>query len=208
MLRRTSELQLEADASASFLPWVIAVMVFLAALALVGALAVNRLLTEWRGSAVDTATVQIDFDETADMDLLAADALDLLRGTPGVVAARGLDREETAALLEPWLGKGALEADLPLPRLIDVTFEPGLAIDTAALQVKLQAAVPGARLDDHKTWLSHLVNLARSIKWLAIGIVAVIGCATAAIIIFATRAGLAAHHEAIEVLHLIGARDG
>ncbi len=208
MLRRTSELQLESDASARFLPWVIAVMVFLAALALVGALAINRLLTEWRGDAADTATVQIAFDETADMDAQVADALELLRGTAGVLSARGLDREETAALLEPWLGKGTLEADLPLPRLIDVTFAPGVAIDTAALEVKLRAAVPGARLDDHKTWLSHLVNLARSIKWLAVGIVAVIGCATAAIIVFATRAGLAAHHEAIEVLHLIGARDG
>ena len=68
--------------------------------------------------------------------------------------------------------------------------------------------MPGATLDDHATWLASLIVLARGVQWLAFGIVVVIGAATVAIIIFATRAGLAAHREAIEVLHLIGARDG
>ncbi len=208
MIRRRSDLQLEADPSARFLPWVIAVMVFLAALAMIGAFALDSLVRDWRDSARDTATVQIAFDEAADMDRLVTTALDLLRSTPGIAEADALDEAAVAELLEPWLGETGVDAGLPLPRLIDIRFTPGGGIDTAALQAKLRAAVPGATLDDHATWLGSLIVLARGVQWLAFGIVVVIGAATVAIIIFATRAGLAAHREAIEVLHLIGARDG
>ena len=208
MIRRRSDLQLEADPSARFLPWVIAVMVFLAALAMIGAFALDGLVRDWRDSARDTATVQIAFDEAADMDRLVTTALDLLRSTPGVAAANSLDEAQVADLLEPWLGDTGVDAGLPLPRLIDVQFAAGGSIDIAALQAKLRAAVPGATLDDHASWLARLIVLARGVQWLALGIVVVIGAATVAIIIFATRAGLAAHREAIEVLHLIGARDG
>ena len=208
MIRRRSDLQLEADPSARFLPWVIAVMVFLAALAMIGAFALDSLVRDWRDSARDTATVQIAFDEAADMDLLVTTALDLLRSTPGVAEANSLEEAQVADLLEPWLGDTGVDAGLPLPRLIDVQFTAGFRIDAEALEAKLRAAVPGATLDDHASWLGRVIVLARGVQWLALGIVVVIGAATVAIIIFATRAGLAAHREAIEVLHLIGARDG
>ena len=208
MIRRRSDLQLEADPSARFLPWVIAVMVFLAALAMIGAFALDSLVRDWRDSARDTATVQIAFDEAADMDLLVTTALDLLRSTPGVAEANSLEEAQVADLLEPWLGDPGVDAGLPLPRLIDVQFTAGSRIDAEALEAKLRAAVPGATLDDHASWLGRVIVLARGVQWLALGIVVVIGGATVAIIIFATRAGLAAHREAIEVLHLIGARDG
>ena len=208
MIRRRSDLQLEADPSARFLPWVIAVMVFLAALAMIGAFALDSLVRDWRDSARDTATVQIAFDEAADMDLLVTTALDLLRSTPGVAEANSLEEAQVADLLEPWLGDTGVDAGLPLPRLIDVQFTTGSRIDAEALEAKLRAAVPGATLDDHASWLGRVIVLARGVQWLALGIVVVIGGATVAIIIFATRAGLAAHREAIEVLHLIGARDG
>ncbi|MCG8692422.1 MAG: hypothetical protein MI806_14540, partial [Minwuiales bacterium] len=208
MIRRRSDLQLEADPSARFLPWVIAVMVFLAALAMIGAFALDSLVRDWRDSARDTATVQIAFDEAADMDLLVTTALDLLRSTPGVAEANSLEEAQVADLLEPWLGDTGVDAGLPLPRLIDVQFTAGSRIDAEALEAKLRAAVPGATLDDHASWLGRVIVLARGVQWLALGIVVVIGGATVAIIIFATRAGLAAHREAIEVLHLIGERDG
>ena len=208
-MRRTApDLQLDADPSARFLPWLIFVMVFLATVALAGAIALNALVVDWRDSASDTATVQIAVDDSHDMDRKVADALALLRRTPGIAAAEPLAEEQVDRLLEPWLGPDSAASGLPVPRLIDVALEPDHGIDLAALAVKLAAAVPGASLDDHEPWLERLVSLARSIQGLALAVVAIVGTATVAIIVFATRAGLAAHADAIEVLHLIGARDG
>ncbi len=208
MRRGAPDLQLAADPSARFLPWLIFVMVFLATVALAGAIALNALMVDWRDSARDTATVQIAVDDGHDMDRKVADALRILRATPGVAAAEPLADDQVDRLLEPWLGPDSVASGLPVPRLIDVAVEPDHGIDLAALAVKLEAAVPGASLDDHEPWLDRLVSLARSIQGLALGVVAIVGTATVAIIVFATRAGLAAHADAIEVLHLIGARDG
>ena len=208
MLRGAPDLQLDADPSARFLPWLIFVMVFLATVALAGAIALNVLVVDWRDGARDTATVQIAVDDNHDMDRKVADALELLRRTPGVAAAEPLAEDQVDRLLEPWLGPGSTASGLPVPRLIDVALEPDHAIDLAALAVKLEAAVPGATLDNHEPWLERLVSLVRSIQGLALGVVAIVGTATVAIIVFATRAGLAAHADAIEVLHMIGARDG
>lgn len=45
-------------------------------------------------------------------------------------------------LLEPWLGRAASLADLPLPQLIDVTLTPGGDVQVKALAKRLDAAVP------------------------------------------------------------------
>src|SRR5690606_13282558 len=55
--------------------------------------------------------------------------------------------------------------------------------------------------------LDQLVQLARLLQGLGFGIVLLVGLAMAALVIFATRAGLAARRGTIEVLHLIGAED-
>ena len=45
-------------------------------------------------------------------------------------------------------------------------------------------------------------------RWLGTGVFALIATAAAAVIAFATRAGLAARRDVVEVLHLAGAEDG
>ena len=47
-----------------------------------------------------------------------------------------------------------------------------------------------------------------SIEATALAIVLLIGGAAVLTVVFTTRAGLAVHHAVVEVLHLIGARDG
>jgi cell division transport system permease protein len=46
------------------------------------------------------------------------------------------------------------------------------------------------------------------VRWLGTGVFALIATAAAAVIAFATRAGLAARRDVVEVLHLAGAEDG
>jgi len=109
------------------------------------------------------------------------------------------------SLVEPWLGKGALVDELPLPKLIDATIVPGATVDIADLTLRLRQAAPDAQVDDHGHWISRLKGLANTIVWSAWGILLLIAVATASTVAFATRAGLEAQHDMVALLHQMGA---
>jgi len=208
--RIPSDLRLEADASARFLPWALAAMVFLAVLALAGALALDRAVSHWREGVSTRLTVRIADQPGQPMAQRVQAAVDLLRAMPGMGRVTPLDRGGVAALLRPWLGElGSehLSEALPLPGVIDVELLPGQALSVSALATRLQNAVPGAQLDDPKPWLDRLVNLARLLQGVGFGVVLVVGLAAMMLVVFATRASLAVRRDTIEVLHLIGAED-
>jgi cell division transport system permease protein len=211
MLRPNPDLPLDRDASARYLPWLIAVMVYLAALGLAGALVMNKVVARWSAGLDGVATVQIPPEDPAGGGGGRADrlerAVEVLLATDGVTGAEILAPEEIAQLVEPWLGAGADYGDLPLPDLVAVTFDPAAAPDLDRLAVDLARAVPGAVLGDHQRWLSRLTNVAHSIELVASLVVALVGFAAVATVIFATRMGLSLHAPIIELLHLIGAQD-
>lgn len=207
MFRSTSILPLKGDPSNRYLPWITAFMVYLAALALGGVLAIDQAAQRWEEGGVDRITVQYIPHQDADADHDTELLLRLLRASPGVEEARLLPRDELVALLEPWLGEGLIGEDLTLPRLIDVALAEGGRIDIETLRDRLRLEVPGAHVEDPKHWLDGLAKLARSIQWVAAALLLVIGLAAMGTVIVTTQMGLAAHREVIEVLHLIGARD-
>lgn len=209
-LTARGDLPLSGDDAGRFLPWVVAVMVFLATLALAAALAVGAAASRWQHDLSGSATVQvaaIDARGSAgDLEARVQTALDLLHRTPGIRRAEAIKPEAAAALLTPWLGDAATLSDLPMPRLIDVDFDI-YQVDIADLGKRLAAAVPGAVFDDHRRWVEGLALLARWVILIATGIVVLVGAVATLSVIFAVRSGLAVHREVIEVLHLIGARD-
>lgn len=211
MFGRRSDLPLTQDATSRFLPWLVALMVFLAALALAMLFVIGNLVERWDRDIAGTLTVQVapvlgEGGEVGTQERVEA-ALRLLRDTPGVVSARALTQPELVSLVEPWLGNSELIKDLPLPRLLDVTIDPRQRLDIDALAKRLAQTVGGASLDDHRVWLSRLVNLSRTIELVAAATVVMIGLVTALTVIYATRTGMAVHGEVIEVLHLTGAQD-
>ena len=208
MFHRRSDLSIQRDSLNSFLPWLIAFMVFLSILALAGALLMHQVAARWERSISSTLTVQVPAgaDPTED-DRRVSRAVAMLRDTPGVRVARPVDAEQVAQLLAPWLGAGGSSRELPLPRLIDVTLKDDARVDTARLQQQLATVLPGAAVDDHRLWLDRVVRMMRGTEWLAFGIVGLIALACIGTVTFTTRTGLAVHYEAIEVMHLIGAQD-
>src|SRR5688572_4933520 len=107
------------------LPWVVAVMAFLAALAAASGVALDRAARDWRTGLAGSLTIEIPAParEGESQERRAAAVVDALLGTAGVRDARLLEDEEMAALLEPWLGRGGAVGALPLPRLVDVTLD-------------------------------------------------------------------------------------
>jgi cell division transport system permease protein len=209
IFRARLDLPLDRDGSVRFLPWIVALMVYLASLALASTLVVRDAVMRWDRGLTGTLTVELPSASAGNRDDGAIDlALKVLRATPGVTRADAFDTKRTAELLAPWLGTDIDAADLPLPRLIDVQIEPRVGVDLAALGQRLAQAVPGAQLDDHRRWLDRVLRTALAIEIVAGAIVALVGLVAVLAVIFATRAGLAVHHGIVEVLHLIGARDG
>ena len=132
----------------------------------------------------------------------------VLNETGGVIEATKVSDADSAALLEPWLGKGNAEAFLNIPAIIEVKVAPALRNDLDRLRTRLSAEAPGAALDDHAVWHKRLASAARSGQALGLSVFLIVLGAACAIAMFAARAGLAANHEIVSVLHLVGATDG
>jgi len=203
---------LPREKGAAPLDLVIGVMAFLAALALGASLLAERASVGWRAGLSDRLTVQILVPSAGDVNATlsreTAAVLDVLRATPGIAHATPLSEAEMQSLVEPWLGKGALVAELPLPKLIDAALVPGAGVDLAGLAARLKRAAPDAQLDDHGRWIARLKGLADTIVWSASAILLLIAVATASIVAFATRAGLEAQHDMVQLLHQMGAHAG
>jgi cell division transport system permease protein len=137
----------------------------------------------------------------------AARVLAALERQPAVARVHRLTQAEMQKLLEPWLGGGALEADLPIPAMIDADLGAGGGARLAEVKEALARAVPSARLDRNGDWLGPLGQLISSLKWLAAALVLMMIAATSATVVLAARAALDMHRGTIEVLHLMGATD-
>jgi cell division transport system permease protein len=210
--------------AARFMPWLVALMVFLAALSLAAVMTLQHALEGWDASLAGSLTVElppvtiappppanagkIKVQQAGQNNNDLAAALALLRATPGINRAQPLGRDDVARLIAPFLGNALSPEDLELPRLIDVRIDPKSPPDLAVLQLKLIAIAPGAAIDDHRLWLDRLFLFARSVQLTALVILALIGIVAVLTVMFVTRTGLLVHREAIELLHLMGARDG
>lgn len=210
MLGLRTDLPLDRDAAARFLPWILGFMVYLAALAVGSALVVDRLSAHWQSGLTGNLTVEVPFTDdisVTERSEILDKVIDLLSATPGVAGTTLLDDREIARLLEPWLGPEASELDIPLPAMIAVTLREDAALDQAQLQRDLTAIQPGAKVDAHADWIADALGFLRGLKLLAALLTGLVLVATALTIIFVTRTGLSIHRSVIEIVHLIGAPD-
>ena len=203
------ELGLRRALSDRMLPFLVAAMAFLAALALAGWTGAAGLSRHWQEGAGSALTVQVPSPKAASArdgaERLPA-VIALLTGTPGVASARALADDELSDLLRPWLGAGAERVSIPLPAVVAVQLSG--RVDPVDLGRRVAAVAPGSLVEDHGVWIGRLSALARSLQACA-GLALILVVAVAATVIaVATRAGLSARREAIEIVHGLGATDG
>jgi cell division transport system permease protein len=187
---------------------VIAILTFIAALTAGAAEFSTRTAARWQVMMASEVTIQVKPQPGRVIDNDLTRAADLLRGTEGVTSVQTYSREDSAKLLEPWLGSLANVEALPLPRLIAVRIDSAKPQDLAALGQSLTAAVPGAVLDDHRSWTRRFSRLADAfLAGSAVALLLVVFAAALAIV-FATRGAMAGNRDIIAVLHFVGADDG
>ena len=94
-----------------------------------------------------------------------------------------------------------------MPRLIAVEIDRGEPPNIEALRAELTKQFPTASLDDHRRWQQQIRTVTRSFALGGLAILLLVGAATTAIIVSATRSALASNREIVEVLHFVGATD-
>lgn len=196
------------DARDPALIFVVAVLCFLACLTALGVIAADRAARGWAGQLTGEATVIVRARGGETPDAAAARAAETLAGVRGVAEARALEREKAYDLVRPWLGDVTDLDDLPVPRLVAVTLDPEAPAAAPQLTMALRAQGLDAVVDDHSVWLKDIRRAAGVVRWTGAGVFLLIALAAGAVVAFATRAGLAARRDVVEVLHLTGAEDG
>jgi cell division transport system permease protein len=204
---RPAPLLPEGDGRDRALVFVVATLCFLACLTVFAALAGDRAAQGWRADLAASATVQVRPKGSQSPAEASARAAEALAGVDGVTEARVLDRAEAERLLEPWLGKGNIPDDLPIPRLVAVDLDPARPATPEAMRFALAQAGVDAELDDHSRWMGEVEKAGITVRAAALAAGLLTAAAAGAVIAFATRAGLAARRDVVEVLHLTGAHD-
>lgn len=188
----------------AFLPWVLALMVYVAALSGAGLIVLYGTLRAAERSLGTALTLQLPADaSSSELSTIMA----LLGRTKGIRSAHLFEAAETRRLLEPWLGPAVPLDELPVPRLIDVRIDPAAPPDLANLRHELDAALPQARLDDHRGDLASTLAAGHRVEIVLAAVIAAALLLIALSAVFAVRNALSIRRTDIEVLHLLGASD-
>ena len=210
MLRFRTDLPLDRDTTARFLPWIIGFMVYLAMIAATVALLVDHVTQRWQRDLSGQLTVElpgIAGEDAAQRQQRVDAAMEEITDTNGVVGTRLLDETEVKRLLQPWLGDQADQLGVTLPDLVAVSLQPGIRPNLSELAERLQNVSPGAAIDDHAQFNAGALNFLRTIEVLALSLLALVLVATAGVVAFVARAGLSIHRRIVEIVHLVGAHD-
>lgn len=191
------------------MPWVIAIMVALTAIAAAGGLALDNMADRARAELAGGATVQIMEASPVRRAAMVREAQDLLAGDGEVASYRVVPEEELKALLEPWLDLGEdTTATVPVPALIDVRLAKGNGdAAIAGLRTRMREAVPSARVDAQTSWLAPVLGALGSLRLMALALVVLLGVTSAAAVWLAARNAFGANRDTVEIVHLLGGTD-
>jgi cell division transport system permease protein len=182
-------------------PWVIAIMSFSILVVAAAGLALASTAGMVARSSEHRFSVQVPGGGAAPTPVLQA-----VRSAPGVLGVEAVPEVEMRRTLARWLGpQAAASRDLPVPSLINFDLQPGA--DPRAVEVRVHAVAPQATINAHQDSLRPLLRSLRTLQWLALGLVVLLGAAAAATVVLATRGALDTHSATIQVMHGIGATD-
>jgi cell division transport system permease protein len=186
---------------------VVAIMAFLASMTTGGVLLVRASAAEWQSDVSSEITVQVRPLPGRDIERDVSAVTEAVRTAPGILDVHPFTAEESAKLLEPWLGTGLSLDELPVPRMIVARVAPGEGINLANLRQRVAKAAPTASVDDHRAWIERMRTMTGATVAAGLAVLALVIIATVISVSFATRGAMAANRPIVEVLHFVGAGD-
>lgn len=214
--KRRYDLPLNKGAGSGFLMVLIALMTFLAMMAVAASFTLSAMTHRWSSGLENRVTVEIpatDMDgnlrDADSINGIATKALSILHAHPAVIDSQRMADAEIRKLVEPWLGTNLLNDTIPLPALITVALRPDTDAPTMGqLTISLRSAASNIRVDTHEEWLTDLLRFTGAMQLGALMISLVIGVTTVTAVAGAVRARMAVHRADVELLHIMGASDG
>ena len=197
------------------MPWVIAIMVAMTAIAAAAGLALHNTAEAAAAELAGGVTVQIVEASPEKRLAQAKAAVRRLGARADVASVRLVPQEEIDTLIEPWLGSAVAEdgADggagaIPVPALIDVRLVGAVTPERVEdIQQAIAGVAPAGRVDAQSSWLKPVFNAIASLQWLAVALVVLLATALAAAALLAARTALGTNRDTIEIVHLLGGTD-
>lgn len=205
--RNTSPIVPRGSIAGRALIAVVAIMTFLASMTTGVVMLVRASAAEWQSDVASELTIQVRPSPGRDIERDLRAVADAARSQPGILEVRPFSKEESARLLEPWLGTGLSLDDLPVPRVIVARIAPGAVPDLVALRRAVAQAAPAASVDDHRAWIERMRSMTGAIVLAGTGVLMLVIIATVISVSFATKGAMAANRPIVEVLHFVGAKD-
>ena len=199
---------LSARASSASLFVAVGAMCYLAAMTLGTSLLLLHVTNEWTREISSRASLRVDVISGRDTRAAAGQVAEMARRDDNVLEATPLSREKIDALLKPWLDAKLFGENFDLPVVVDLHLR---AFDAQALDSLLRdisRQVSGVSLETHDTWRERLAQASYWMLAIAFAALSLIAAATVMVILLATHVTFANNRPAIELLHLLGARDG
>jgi len=201
-----TDIALARDEASRFLPWIIAFMVYIAALVLAGSFTLNR--TIMAGHSAQLESFSVHLPHTSDKEREVAEkVLTVVKNTAGVDEAGIVSTKRIEEMVEPWFGKSDTLGALPLPTIIEAKVRSGIIIDYDDLKARIGVVAPAARIDDHKKWMVQFSAFVNIVQIVLFCIAVLIISTTASIVIFACKTSLKIHRNTVNLLHRMGAVD-
>ena len=204
---KTAQIVPSASIAGNALTVVIAIMSFLACLTAGAVYMVNQSAEAWVKDISSEITIELDPVNAADIEKKMTLVSLFLAKQAGITHVKPMTAEDSAKLLEPWLGHTEALSALPIPRLIAVEINRSNPPDIKAISEALSQNFEGVTLDDHRQWRTEIRTLTRSAALGGIAVLVLVAAATVAVIVSATRSAMASNREIIEVLHFVGANE-
>jgi cell division transport system permease protein len=193
------------DDTNRYLPWFIALMVFLTGLFIAGGITVGEVAKHKRMDLSQWVTIQIPESKTSE-----AEAKKVVRELTAMPAMEKVVRKKDAEvqkLIAPWFGDGKHATELPLPVLIEARWKNGTKQQIEDLRRRLKVLAPSVEIDDHQYWLQHYLNFIRMMEVASYLLALLVVGATTLMIVFTSKTALKLHEDAIWLLHSVGAVD-
>lgn len=190
------------------MPWVISIMLFLTLLVAAAGLTLANAARQGSDDLAQQVTIQIIEADPVARSAQRALVAKKLRSVTGVSDVIAVPDSEVRGLLEPWLGTGVIDADIPVPALVDLKLN-GVPDAKALekLEQTLRPIAPNIRIDSHSSWMAPFFDLMSALVWLSVAVLFLLLLATSAVVILAVRSALNTHRETIQIMHMMGGTD-
>ncbi|GBF56548.1 hypothetical protein PbB2_00205 [Candidatus Phycosocius bacilliformis] len=184
---------------------VVAIMCALGCLAGLSASAGFRAADTWTSDLKSAMSVVVQ-SPRGDADLTRAAAI--VGRVAGVTRSEAMSRDRAKELLRNYGTDMSTTIDaLPVPRLIEVGVVAGQTNVKADIERVLKAAGFTVTVDDHSRFTGEVLRTSTLVRIVAILALVALVVAAIATIAFAARAALETRREAVNILHLVGAKD-